>query len=664
MRIGSSLAAAIALLAVCCLVSSSSPLLGPYRAAEAAAAAPDPVGNANPASTLLAPGTTSLDLSVESLAATDCAWSLETAKPYAEMTPFSGGAGSTSHSTHVSGLDPSPAALNRVYVRCASDPSFALPLIYRSIARVNPSFPRTANLWGQFNKKSAEEIARVDLSIYQSAFNGIGADLARQVRTLNPNVILLDSFNAVETGGLPEDYYLHDIHGKKIEVWSNGVYRLNLTKPYVADNQARLAYQLMLHSELRYDGMFFDNVMTNQSWVKTDMWGNPIQIDANEDGVADDPATLDAAWKAGVFREMSEFRRLMPHALVSGHSMNIREPGIAERFNGIGFGYTPSDVIEGQVPFSELWDEYSLWMTTAVEPRITFFEGSPPDQIAYGYGYYPWRDTPASTLEFARTLYPYMRFSLGMTLMNDGYFAYEFGDMWHGNYWWYDELNFDLGRPRGPAERTPQAIYRREFDNGLVLLNSTWQTQKVAVGAGWRRLKGSQAPRWEFMADDVAPVFAASQRAQIKLYDSGYRTAAAPFFHAWNGKSHLLPARTSASWRLTIPGKDVYSIDAWWPAAPAAKGWSTAARYEIWINGKKVATKKLDQSVGGDVWHRLAKLRLPAGKHTVVRLVCAGKRPCVADALYLRSKARYNDGSVAKTVVLAPMDAIVLRRAG
>ena len=64
------------------------------------------------------------------------------------MTRFSSGAGSTSHSTSVTGLDPSPAVLNRVYVRCASNPSFSLALEYRSLGRVNPSFPRTGNLWG------------------------------------------------------------------------------------------------------------------------------------------------------------------------------------------------------------------------------------------------------------------------------------------------------------------------------------------------------------------------------------------------------------------------------------------------------------------------------------------------------------------------------------
>jgi hypothetical protein len=40
-----------------------------------------------------------------------------------------------------------------------------------------------------------------------------------------------------------------------------------------------------------------------------------------------------------------------------------------------------------------------------------------------------------------------MRFGLAFTLMNDGYFAYEYGDTWHGNDWWYDELNVDLGYP-------------------------------------------------------------------------------------------------------------------------------------------------------------------------------------------------------------------------
>ena len=179
---------------------------------------------------------------------------------------------------------------------------------------------------------------------------------------------------------------------------------------------------------------------------------------------------------------------------------------------------------------------------------------------------------------------------------------------------WIDDVHFFPHR---------QVIYRREFDHGLVLLNPNWQTRRIAVGKGWRRLKGSQAPRWEFMVDDSDSGFTASKKATVKTLDSGFETAAGPYFHAWNRKAHLLPARTSASWRLTIPGADVYSIDAWWPAAPAAKGWSRAARYEVLVNGKVVAARSFNQSRYGDRWHRVARLRLPVGKHAVVRLVCA-----------------------------------------
>ena len=79
-------------------------------------------------------------------------------------------------------------------------------------------------------------------------------------------------------------------------------------------------------------------------------------------------------------------------------------------------------------------------------------ESSPMAQISYGYGYSPLTTIPPSTLEFARTYYPYVRFGLALTLLNDGFFAHEFGDTYHGNNWWYDELDYNLGYPLGPAQ--------------------------------------------------------------------------------------------------------------------------------------------------------------------------------------------------------------------
>ena len=44
----------------------------------------------------------------------------------------------------------------------------------------------------------------------------------------------------------------------------------------------------------------------------------------------------------------------------------------------------------------------------------------------------------------------------------------------------------------------------------------------------------------------------------------------------------------------------------------------------------------------------------------IVRLTCSGA-PCVADALHIRSKARYNDGSPVESITLWPMDGIIFR---
>ncbi|MFN8595742.1 MAG: carbohydrate binding domain-containing protein, partial [Anaerolineae bacterium] len=657
----------------------------------------------------------------------------------------------------------------------------------------------------------------------------LGADPTRAevvtLRGLNPNVLVLTSINAVENDGLPDDYYLKDVNGNKIEVWP-GSYRLNLTKNYVAEYQAHYAYQQMLDGGLMYDGVFFDNVMTTQSWLTHDIYGNLVQIDADENGVADDPAVLDAAWKTGVFHEMRTFRQLMPGALVSSHSTDIEEPGIAEIFNGNSLGFVTADVLEGEMTFPELWERYNNWMTQAKSPPITMFEASPPDQIAYGYDYSPLEKIPASTLEFARTLYSYMRFGLALTLMNDGYFAYEYGDTWHGNDWWYDELDFDLGYPIGPAERAdlgfnigpnlivngsfesaiippwdfwadtgsgyvagvtrdtstaaqgsasarinitntagtdwridffqdnrsllkgtaydlafwaksdvtrtitldsqknaapwtgyglwqevtidptwrlytvtfeatatandarlqflvgaitgtvwlddvhltlhPPDVFQREYTNGLVLLNGTHSPQTIALGSGYRRLVGDQAPRFEALLDDAGSGFSVPTGTWLTpTFDSGEWTALGPFYHNWGSGVHKSQgsAPVEARWSLPISTTDMYTITAWWPAAPEATTWNQSAIYEVVANGQVVASATLNQTTGGDEWHTIGVVSLSPLAKAYVRLRCQGA-PCIADAIYLRSWARYNDGSLAPSVTLQPLDGIVLQREG
>ncbi len=409
-----------------------------------------PITNAQPPSTLLPPATTVLDLSVETVTNSTCAWSLGQPLAFGQMTPFNDGAGSRQHRARITGLSADPNTVNDVYVRCAAFPDFVWRLQYRALSDVNPPFPRTGNLWGwwEWRTNGLPYMAKMDLWLGASP----PAAEIRELRRLNPHLRLLTSINAVENDGLPADYYLKDVHGNRVEVWP-GSYRLNLTKNYVAEYQARFAYQTVLDTGLMADGVFFDNVMTSQSWQTHDIYGNPVQIDADEDGQPDNPAAFDAAWKAGVFHEIRTFRRWMPHAIISGHSMDIDEAGIGELFNGLSIGFATANVLEGEESFNSVWQRYHDWFARAVAPVTMMVESSPMDQIAYGYDYSPWQKIPASTLEFARTYFPYVRFGLAFTLMNDGYFAHEYGDTWHGNNWWYDELDFNLGYPLGPARR-------------------------------------------------------------------------------------------------------------------------------------------------------------------------------------------------------------------
>ncbi|MGC8641042.1 MAG: putative glycoside hydrolase [Isosphaeraceae bacterium] len=424
-----------------------------------------PLSDPQPKSTLLPAGAVAVDLTLRAAAPTVCHYSVNKNLPFDRMTPFDDREPSTSPRTKIRGLDPDPGRVNDVFIRSAAAPAEVLHLQYRSLPAPKPGFPRTANLWGSWNfmGRRLEHARRIDLWLGVH-FN---IDQIRRLRRLNPNCLVLTDINTVENNDVPDSYFLRDTTGRKIEVWP-GAYRLNLTRPEVAEYQARYAYQRMIESNLMYDGCFFDNFMMSQRWLTHDIYDRPVQLDGDGDGKADPKDAFDKAWRAGVFHELHTWRKLMPWALTTGHSQGYPYPEIAAIFNGQGIGFETTDVIEGKKPFHQLWDYYSAWCTVTRKPAITSVESAVPDQIAYGYDYRPQQHMPASTWNFARDYYPYMRFGLAFTLMNDGFFSHELGDTDHGQDWWYDELDFKLGAPLGPARpiSVSQASPRELLTNG------------------------------------------------------------------------------------------------------------------------------------------------------------------------------------------------------
>jgi uncharacterized protein (TIGR03437 family) len=462
-------------------------------------------------------------------------------------------------------------------------------------------------------------------------------------------------------------------------------------------------------------------------------------------------------------------------------------------------------------------------------------QSSPPLQVAYGYGFMANQVALPATQVFAQTFYPNMRFGLGTALMMDGFSTYDYGDTSSAVSWWYDEYDFSLGYPLGPATRivtnapiapanliangafessgltpwiitsgsggkasasldnalaaegnssaritvtatsvnpwqvtfeqdsititkgatyqvqfwgrsdTPRTIsiicqggapnytnyglfgsfalgpgwklftmsftasatatdgrlefwvgdqtgsvwidgaqffapqtldlFRRDFTNGIVLLNATAAPQTIPLEPGLKRFSGTQAPRYQYIVDDSDSGFTTSGSWSAATMDSGFsrgtvdgpgsQLANGPYYHSWQAGTHQSSdSNGSATWNLHIPADGSYTIQVWLPAAPGSGSWTNNAVYDVIVGGQTIASITLDQSSArqGDTWHTLGTWSLTASGPASLRVHNGSSGVMIADAVYLTSAALYNDGSTASQVTLAPFDAILLQR--
>lgn len=433
------------------------------------------ITNLAPASNLLAPGTTSVTVSFNTSVATTCGWALAAGTPLTSMTPFEAQP-ATSHQGQVTGLSTDTRVVTTVSIACAADPTYTQTVQYRDVPARNGSYPRIGSIWSGASVYNTVPSQAEKIQLFLGS--GIDVNGTATIRNVEPGVLMMPSFNATAQNdpsqNVPAAYFLLDVNGNRIQNWPTpGAYLLNLTKPEVAIYMANSAYQYLVSNSLAYDGIFWDNVYLSISWYTTDVFGNPVQISANGDGKPTDPATLDAAWRAGVELEFQTFRQLAPNAYMSGHLGQIPpDPGELASFNGDSLVFDAVNVREGTLPFSALWDTYNTWFGAGQQPAITMVQSSPPNQIAYGYGFTPIETMAPSTLAFAQSWYPNVRFGLALALMNDGFFTYDMGDAEGGVTWWYDEYDFPLGVPTGPYRQLstasgPDLISNGGFEQGL-----------------------------------------------------------------------------------------------------------------------------------------------------------------------------------------------------
>lgn len=365
---------------------------------------------------------------------------------------------------------------------------------YPSITFAKPApshpFPRLANyyLHGQLTESAARELAKWDLVILDMEIQVNGKHLLKKIRELNPNIVILAYITTQEiradatvggsklrrklAQGIPAEWYLTKSDGTRLSFWP-GTYLLNVTNkaPVINgrrfnDYMARFIADEVLATGL-WDGVFYDNTWDTVTWTAGS------DVDLNRDGLPDQ--NVDAAWAEGMLAMMNETRRLTSDKyLIVGNS-----PHRAYRNELDG------KMIESFNTYYDEWDRfmnlYAHHQGGARAPTFTVINNNAGNTNG-------------------QNNYRAMRFGLGSTLLENGYYSYDYGDKDHGQTWWYDEYNVDLGKPvtvaTSPhaAGRYSPDVWQRTFTHGVVVVNSTGEKQKVVLSGDYEKIHGTQDP--------------------------------------------------------------------------------------------------------------------------------------------------------------------------
>lgn len=318
-----------------------------------------------------------------------------------------------------------------------------------------------------------------------------------ELRGSNPSIVVINYTNVTETRDTKPvmadkvfselgpnkkgDWWLRTASGDRTSHW-RGNFTINISSYVTADSQGKrypewLAdyYNSALFNKVDFDGVFGD-VMTAEPFVVADWDG---------DGTNDqtDSAKAIQANSEGHIAYMNRWAELQPSNLTCGnigswfHPSKQMPAGYNQLLDcGLLEGYMGrSWSIEGWGGWNAMMTSYRASLKTLREPKIAMLN-----------------------VTVAKDDYRSMRYGLASALMDDGYFVIDpTGDcLWCWQYW-YDEFDVDLGFPVDQPQTAPwsDGVYRREFDNGVVLVNPRGNgSRTVNVGSGLKRFRGTQAP--------------------------------------------------------------------------------------------------------------------------------------------------------------------------
>ncbi len=366
---------------------------------------------------------------------------------------------------------------------------FLLPFNWVDAFKIKEEFPRKANYFLKWEMTDAEatQLAKWDLLVLDMEVQEKSRAQLQKIRTLNPNIIILayitpqeiriDAGNSYSTlrrelfANISESWYLRTTQGQKISWWP-GTYVFNVTNASPVVNGERLNDYIprfitnrVLSTGL-WDGVFYDN-----AWDSiTHFVGQ--NVDLNTDGVMD----LDAnpKWQEGMKKIYNETRRLTNNKYIIMGNGTTR--AYRNELNG--------NLMENFVPggaWGPTLQTYAYNHDGGPGPRVNIINANTGNKGG-------------------QNNYKAMRFGLTSVLLDDGYYSFDFGDQDHSQTWYYDEYDTDLGRAvsapiaKNGSKNFAPDVWRREFENGVAVVNSTGGRHTIELGGEYEKIQGKQDP--------------------------------------------------------------------------------------------------------------------------------------------------------------------------
>ncbi|MBI4121746.1 MAG: VCBS repeat-containing protein [Parcubacteria group bacterium] len=384
------------------------------------------------------------------------------------------------------------ATISLVMVSLLAGGVLLLPAMTDAVT-TDHDYPRVLAWQLNTGKTPASELAKYDAVILNMNAHVSHPQLLKDLRRLNPNIVILAYTSGVEYPalrmqdveplgrgpwtelgrGIQPEWRLKTWDGKDISFWhqhwglnpnavaANGV--------SYADYAAKVLVREVLDSGL-WDGLFFDTTWDTVSWKDEN-------IDINADGKKDTKEYIDRKWHDGQQAMFSAIRKQVgdKYLIITNGDGKFSDVN-----NGRMFESFP-EFYEGGWAGSV--DRYLATDRGGRLPRLNIINVD--------------TDNGGNFRNFS-----WMRFGLGSSLLANGYYNFDYGttDRSYVNY--YDEYNVSLGRPTAGAYNvTPMSnvavspgFWRRDFEKGIALVNAGTQTRTYTLPGYFEKVRGSQDP--------------------------------------------------------------------------------------------------------------------------------------------------------------------------